>query len=363
MKKHHLRKEKNCLNCGATVTERFCSHCGQENTEPKETFGHLLSHFFADVTHYDSQLLTTLRDLIIRPGFLTREYNAGKRLSYLNPIRMYIFISAVFFLMLFSQKEEQKTDAKTTLKEDVKTYRQHLADSLRRTIEHSAQSPSDSVRNQVLTSLATKLGTTPASKADTGESLEAAFNDHGAVVFKIAEYKYKSIADYNAKQAALPNKAKDGAVNQYLSKKIIKMAQEAGNGGRFVITKDMAHDIPKIMFIFLPLFALIVRFFYSGKKFVFTQHAIFSLHFHSFLFLILMVLELTMPLFDGFKAIIIAFDVSLLLVFVYLAAALHNAYQQAIWLSVIKAFGISFLYLLALTIGMVAIFAAVFVFA
>src|SRR5476651_1345786 len=100
MKHSNLRHDKTCLNCGTEVQERFCTHCGQENTEPKESFGHLLRHFFADVTHYDSQFFTTLKYLIFRPGFLTVQYNAGKRLSYLNPIRMYIFISAVFFLVL-----------------------------------------------------------------------------------------------------------------------------------------------------------------------------------------------------------------------------------------------------------------------
>src|ERR1700761_4916430 len=103
MNHKHLRKEKTCLNCGAVVQDKFCSHCGQLNAEPKESFGHLIGHFLEDVTHYDSQLFTTIRDLLFRPGFLTKEYVAGKRVSYLNPIRMYIFISAVFFLVLFSQ--------------------------------------------------------------------------------------------------------------------------------------------------------------------------------------------------------------------------------------------------------------------
>src|ERR1700761_1430495 len=105
MSKHHLRHDKTCLNCGYEVTDRYCSHCGQENNEPRETFRHLLGHFIEDVTHYDSQVLTSVKDLIFKPGFLTNQYNAGKRASYLNPIKMYIFISAVFFLVFLSQNE------------------------------------------------------------------------------------------------------------------------------------------------------------------------------------------------------------------------------------------------------------------
>ncbi len=103
MSRHHLRHDKNCLNCGFPVEERFCSRCGQENLEPKESVGHLVGHFFADLTHFDSKLFVTLKDLIIRPGFLTREYVAGRRVAYLNPIRMYVFISAIFFVALFAE--------------------------------------------------------------------------------------------------------------------------------------------------------------------------------------------------------------------------------------------------------------------
>ena len=364
MKQHHLRKEKNCLNCGSIVPERFCSQCGQENTEPKESFGYLLGHFFEDVTHYDSQLLTTLRDLIIKPGFLTRQYNEGKRLSYLNPIRMYIFISAVFFLVMFSQKkEEKKTDEATGAKREVNSFRQHIADSLRGTILLTTNSVlKDSIRKDLVTSLAKKLDTIPTAKVDT-EVLNAAFDGHGAVVFNITETEYKNIADYNAKQKAMPEKKRDGWFGHYMSKKIIKLAEENGNNGQFIVVKDVEHDIPKIMFIFLPLFALIVRFFYSGKQYVYTQHAIFSLHFHSLLFIALTILGLIIPLIPGIKFSIIVLDIGLLLVYAYLVVALHNAYLQPLWLSAIKALAIVGLYVIGLTIGMMAIFASVFIFA
>src|ERR1700730_15650741 len=101
MARHHLREDKTCLNCGFTVEERFCSRCGQENIEPKESFGHLVGHFFADITHFDSKFFMTVKDLVWKPGFLTKEYAEGRRMRYLNPIRMYVFISAIFFLVIY----------------------------------------------------------------------------------------------------------------------------------------------------------------------------------------------------------------------------------------------------------------------
>ncbi|OJY92801.1 MAG: hypothetical protein BGP13_20590 [Sphingobacteriales bacterium 40-81] len=96
------RKEKNCLNCNAEVIGRFCHVCGQENIEPKESVWHLITHFFYDITHFDGKFFNTVKYLLLRPGFLTAEYVRGKRMTYLHPIRMYVFTSAFFFLIFFS---------------------------------------------------------------------------------------------------------------------------------------------------------------------------------------------------------------------------------------------------------------------
>ncbi|HRO68985.1 MAG TPA: DUF3667 domain-containing protein [Chitinophagaceae bacterium] len=96
------RKEKDCLNCGTIVQGKYCHVCGQENTEPKESFWGMVSHFFNDITHFDGKFFTTLRVLLTRPGFLSAEYMRGRRMSYLNPVRMYVFTSALFFLIFFS---------------------------------------------------------------------------------------------------------------------------------------------------------------------------------------------------------------------------------------------------------------------
>ncbi|RZJ24496.1 MAG: DUF3667 domain-containing protein, partial [Flavobacterium sp.] len=100
MSKHSIRTDKTCLNCKYVVDNRYCPNCGQENTETRKTFHHLFVHFFEDLTHYENAFWKTIRDLIIKPGSLTREYLSGKRMSYLAPVRLYIFISFVTFLVI-----------------------------------------------------------------------------------------------------------------------------------------------------------------------------------------------------------------------------------------------------------------------
>src|SRR5215813_13287861 len=101
------RKEKNCLNCQTEVIGHYCHNCGQENLEPKETVWHLIQHFFNDITHFDGKFFETVKLLMWKPGFLSKEYMSGRRMSYLNPIRMYVFTSAIFFIFLFSLKKPE----------------------------------------------------------------------------------------------------------------------------------------------------------------------------------------------------------------------------------------------------------------
>ena len=103
MKKHY-RAENDCLNCGATLQGKFCHVCGQENLEIKESFGHLMNHAVSDYFHFDDKFFNTLKPLLFKPGKLTNEYMAGKRASYLHPVKMYIFISFIYFVLLFSDR-------------------------------------------------------------------------------------------------------------------------------------------------------------------------------------------------------------------------------------------------------------------
>lgn len=106
----HYRKENNCLNCGTTVNGKFCSECGQENIETKENFWHFLSHNVGHYFHFDSKFFKSIIPLITKPGVLTKEYIEGKRASHFPPASMYLFISVIFFLILFGQKSLVKVN-------------------------------------------------------------------------------------------------------------------------------------------------------------------------------------------------------------------------------------------------------------
>lgn len=112
-KKSKIREEKNCENCNNIVSDRFCGTCGQENIIIDKSFIHLFIHFFEDITHYDNAFWKTLKQLFFNPGILTIQFLQGKRVSYLPPVRLYIFASFItFFLLSILPDNENKIQPK-----------------------------------------------------------------------------------------------------------------------------------------------------------------------------------------------------------------------------------------------------------
>src|SRR5690606_5014978 len=94
-----LREDKKCQNCGFIVRRRFCPKCGQENIETRKSFHYLFTHFIEDLVHYDGSFWKTLKNLLFKPGVLTREYLDGKRKKYVAPVKLYIFVSFFVFFV------------------------------------------------------------------------------------------------------------------------------------------------------------------------------------------------------------------------------------------------------------------------
>ena len=89
-----------CANCGASVAGHFCSHCGQRVEHAVHSLWHFIAEATEDLTHADSRVWRTIGALLFKPGFLTTEFLAGRRVRYLPPIRLYLVMSVLFFLFL-----------------------------------------------------------------------------------------------------------------------------------------------------------------------------------------------------------------------------------------------------------------------
>lgn len=90
---------KRCQNCEAPLMGTFCSSCGQRNRRRLPRLIEFMGELLGEVFEYDSRFWKTLWPLLRRPGFLTREYIDGRRVSYLPPLRMFLVLSVFFFLL------------------------------------------------------------------------------------------------------------------------------------------------------------------------------------------------------------------------------------------------------------------------
>jgi hypothetical protein len=88
-----------CKNCDAVLLGRFCANCSQAADVHVPTTRELVHELLEGITHSDSRLWRTLTTLWFKPGKLTEEFVAGRRVAYLPPFRLYLILSILFFLL------------------------------------------------------------------------------------------------------------------------------------------------------------------------------------------------------------------------------------------------------------------------
>jgi hypothetical protein len=88
-----------CANCGATLIGDYCHECGEKPLSHHDlTVKHFVLHtVIHEFTHLNGSIFQTLKFLVTKPGFLAKEYFAGRMSRYINPLRLYLTLSLVFF--------------------------------------------------------------------------------------------------------------------------------------------------------------------------------------------------------------------------------------------------------------------------
>jgi hypothetical protein len=256
-----------CANCHAPLGGPFCAACGQPRDTGHRSVGHLLRGLIEDIASFDSRILRTARALMLQPGELTRAFRDGRTQPYVPPVRLYLFVSLLFFLIL------------------------------------------------------SVTGLAPMQFATT------AAGDPTIIFFSRLQAPPATVAPLKGLGQALQSEGVDVGSGSVVGQGMDTITQKLF-ANPATLNATMTEWIPRVLFLLLPLFALLLQLVYWGqrKTFYFVDHLVFSLNFHSFGFVLLLLGALAAKALPAVPVLVIG------ALALYLLVAMRRVYRQG-WLA------------------------------
>ncbi|MDA1370808.1 MAG: DUF3667 domain-containing protein [Proteobacteria bacterium] len=319
-----------CANCGSAMTGSFCANCGQQDKEVRRPFLYFLQEMLRVVFDLDGRAYRTIFYLLTKPGFLTIEYFRGRRTSYTPPLRLFLIISIGFFLMV-----------------SVVTSLQSMQSAL---VEDSQKSEEATVTAEITAALE------EAGIVADPEALNLTINGEETTVEDLEDLRQF------ISQIRLPFLSEQ--TNQNLNRVLLAQAEE-----NFQEVIDDPQDfllgsleyITFFMLLMMPLLALIQRILFVFARHYYVEHLVLTMHNHAFLIFALfltqvvsIVTDLEIPFLSAvFNFLSIALAIWIV---VYLYLSLKNYFQRSHVLTTAIFLATSFIYSIALGMG-IAVFA------
>lgn len=320
-----------CLNCDHPLdrSDRFCPYCSQENSDKQLSFSDYIMEFVGSILVYDSRLRYTLREILFKPGLISKNYIAGKRMKYANPFRFFLSVSIIYFL-LKGLLTPSDIPQQTAIEYDL-NYTVFVTDSV---------TPQDSdssaiKRPEVLPSYS--------EAALDSLSLLSENIDRGKLYLQY----HILYPTENAEEALTHLNHELTFKNKWLYKRIIAFNHISKNQKSFV--DSITTNMPFFLFFFTPFMALFLRLFYP-KRINYIEHLIFLFFTFSFFFLakIPLLLLKTVIHTDFFDNLFL-----ILIVPAYFFMALRRFYQQSFWKTTMKFILLGGVFLIGYTISII----------
>ncbi|WP_374349949.1 DUF3667 domain-containing protein [Chitinimonas sp.] len=221
----------NCQHEFGTITPKFCPACGQESHIKPPTLGELAQQFGGAYLSTEGALWRTLKLLLFRPGELTRQYLAGRRKHYVLPLRLYLTVSVVVILIW-----------RSTVQVDTASILEH------------AQDPAKLPSYSLIEVDDLRVGVSKGQFVCTGLS-----------------------ASWCARlQDRLPRS------NEAVRQRFIRLQER------------LSHGWSQVLFLLMPGFAVCLALLYRSRRLRYTEHLVFSLHLHSYWFVALGLMRISL---------------------------------------------------------------------
>lgn len=297
-----------CLDCEAPLTGPFCANCGQAAGEAELSLRKLLHELADDYLNFDSRFFRSVVPLLVRPGHLTREYLRGRRTRYIRPLRLYLVSSLIFFFIvsigsgrvpvLPSATQAELQEMRTGMIEAaVEPHEDELTAATGRMSGEAGPEPGEAA--------AREAGTPEAPEATSPEPAtgESALPGTARTPDETPESEGTGLGDALRRafqgEAVTPAIETSSTVGRVAAPWLVARAQRIGEleqqtgwqGLGQIFKREMARQAPTMIFLLLPVFALLLKILYLGSGRSYLEHMIFGLHAHAFVYLLLLLLH------------------------------------------------------------------------
>ncbi|MDT0632170.1 DUF3667 domain-containing protein [Rubrivirga sp. S365] len=395
-----------CANCGTPLAGRYCSECGQRNEPLRLPVHRFVAQSFTEFFGLDGRVWATLGVLLFKPGKLTAEFLAGRRQRYLRPLRVYLSATLVFFVLLAlldpvgrvrdTMFDEGGVDLDSTVvvaayladveaqiaDEPARIARaERAADSLRARLDSLtraavpggvvldgvaadslrpalARRAADSTYDDVFDDLADAAADADDARNDARQRT-AGLELEAALLRTLPPDSTVRLADVKAARAQIYPEANaniglpDWMVRSESLRRIseAKTGEESADAG-VAFFREAVGKVPTVLFLILPVFALLLKLLYVRRGWYYSEHLVFGLHTHAFAFVVFSFLALlAVPTRSAGVAVLgAALWASIP---VYFVVAQKRVYGQGWIRTILKSFVLGCAYFFVLVAGLI----------
>jgi hypothetical protein len=350
-----------CGNCGTPLYGEHCYHCGQPVKGLVRRFSSVLGDIADTLFEIDTRLTRTVAPLLLRPGYLSVEYFAGRRVRYVSPVRLFFFISVFTFFVAQWSLDASGTQAfqvdndGISGAQTVAEVQKHLdADvrALHMSKTHAAAVPG----------IADQMTAEEAKVRKEADKRIAELNAAKAAGLPPPAHDDVIIGDDDKPWDPVANPSHIESLPAWANKWLDGLAVRAkGNVVRIRQNPNLLIDawlsaLPTTLFLLMPLFAVLLKAAYLFKRRLYMEHFIVALHSHAFLCFALLLVLVCNGL-QGVAATWMRMPLGwmqfLLIVWmpIYLLLMQKRVYQQGWIMTVLKFGSIGIAYTILLALG------------
>lgn len=351
MKEESTSLKNTCIHCNypLKISYKFCPNCSQKTVTKRLTVVGFLNDFFSSTISYDSRGMRTVFSMIKKPGDAALNFVKGDRVKYVNPFRIYLYISFLFFFtsaMTNKINDVFFNEGNIIKPSDLEVDKNKEQISLKKgLLEIGGDSKLDSVAIETLNKKEKLLNTKAFDSMSWYKrpiKIVANFSDYRDV------YPDKTKAECFAELGF-----KDNYWNNYYYKKSdFDFVKNKEN-----FQKHFFEKVPLLLFFNIPVISLLLLLVQIRQPYNFTENMILMFHYMSIVFLFLLLAELIEFITHSDFFYDLTFS---LLAPIFFYKSLRNFYQQSRLKSILKFVILSLMFMISLSIMIVINFVFLF---